>query len=59
MSEIQEQIQRHIDAPVGTGAETGVQVAAAPKESLPGLARLQQARHWPAGPDWLPVELRA
>ena len=41
MSEIQEQIQRHIDAPVGTGAETGVQVAAAPKESLPGLARLQ------------------
>jgi CubicO group peptidase (beta-lactamase class C family) len=27
MSEIQEQIQRHIDALVGTGAETGVQVA--------------------------------
>jgi CubicO group peptidase (beta-lactamase class C family) len=28
MSEVQEQIQRHIDALVGTGAETGVQVAA-------------------------------
>jgi CubicO group peptidase (beta-lactamase class C family) len=27
MSEIQEQIQRHIDSLVGTGAETGVQVA--------------------------------
>jgi hypothetical protein len=27
MSEIQEQIQRHIDTLVGTGAETGVQVA--------------------------------
>ncbi|MFF5988168.1 serine hydrolase domain-containing protein [Prauserella flavalba] len=27
MSEIQERIQRHIDARVGTGAETGVQVA--------------------------------
>src|SRR3954466_1270442 len=27
MSEIQEQVQRHIDALVGTGVETGVQVA--------------------------------
>jgi CubicO group peptidase (beta-lactamase class C family) len=34
MIEIQEQIQRHIDALVGTGAETGVQVAVYQDDAL-------------------------
>ncbi len=43
-----ELLREWITAPLGI---EGRLYFAAPKESLPGLARLEQARHWPADPD--------
>ena len=43
-----ELLREWITAPLGI---EGQLYFAAPQEALPGLARLEQAQHWPAGPD--------